>query len=239
MPTWVYWVGGTVLFLVLVFLYDIIQGKKSILRNFPVIGHLRYWLIEIGPELRQYIVAHNREEAPFNRLKREWIYNSSERTNNYFGFGTDDQIYGIGYPIIKHAVFGHPNAAKVGNRPKGEPIKIPGAKVIGEAHGRAKAWRPESIINISAMSFGSLGKNAISALNLGAKLAGCYHNTGEGGVSRYHRLGADICWQIGTGYFGCRTDKGNFDIERLKQTIADVPQIKLIEIKLSQGAKPG
>ncbi len=239
MPTWIYWVGGVVLFLVLVFLYDITQGKKSILRNFPVIGHLRYWLIEIGPELRQYIVAHNREEAPFNRLEREWIYNSSERTNNYFGFGTDDQIYGIGYPIIKHAVFGHPNAAKVGNRPKGQPIMIPGAKVIGEAHGRAKAWRPASIINISAMSFGSLGKNAITALNLGAKLAGCFHNTGEGGVSRYHRLGADLCWQIGTGYFGCRTHDGRFDIERLEQTIEDVPQIRLIEIKLSQGAKPG
>ena len=238
MPAWGYWAGAIVLCVALVFLYDIIQPKKSILRNFPVIGHLRYLLIEIGPELRQYIVAHNREEAPFNRLEREWIYNSSERTNNYFGFGTDDQLYAIGYPIIKHAVFSHPNCARTGNVP-GEKVSIPSAKVVGAAHGRVKPYRPGSVFNISAMSFGSLGRNAIMALNLGAKQAGCFHNTGEGGFSRYHRLGADICWQIGTGYFGVRTPGGEFDLDRLVQTIEAAPQIKLLEIKLNQGAKPG
>ncbi|MFQ5844400.1 MAG: FMN-binding glutamate synthase family protein [Planctomycetota bacterium] len=232
------WVGGILLFLAAVAVYDVLQRKSSILRNFPVVGHLRYWLIEIGPELRQYIVAHNREEAPFNRLEREWIYHSSDRLNNYFGFGTDDQIYGIGYPIIKHAVFAHPHAARTGNRP-GETVQIPCAKVIGEAHGRRRPYRPPSVFNISAMSFGSLGRNAVSALNLGAKRAGCFHNTGEGGVSRYHRLGADICWQIGTGYFGARTPDGRFAVERLRETVAEVPQIRMIEIKLSQGAKPG
>ena len=231
---WLYIVLGV---LVLVAIYDITQRKSSILRNFPVVGHLRYWLIEIGPELRQYIVAHNREEAPFNRLEREWIYTSSERANNYFGFGTDDEMYGIGYPIIKHAVFGNPAAAKTGNV-KGH-CGIPCAKVIGGPRGRKRPYQPDSIINVSAMSFGSLGKNAIEALNLGAKQAGAFHNTGEGGVSKYHRMGADICWQIGTGYFGARTLEGAFDLDRLKDTVAAVPQIRMIEIKLSQGAKPG
>ncbi len=232
---WLYIVGGLLL---LVAICDILQTGNSIRRNFPIIGNLRFLLIKIGPELRQYIVAHNREEAPFNRLEREWIYQSSERENNYFAFGTDDEIYGIGYPIIKHSVFSHPNAAKMGNK-QGESCDIPCAKLIGQAHGRKKTYRPPSIINISAMSFGSLGKNAISALNLGAKMANCFHNTGEGGVSRYHRQGADICWQIGTGYFGARNEDGSFSMDRLIETVAEVPQIRMIEIKLSQGAKPG
>ncbi|MHC4338930.1 MAG: FMN-binding glutamate synthase family protein [Planctomycetota bacterium] len=232
---WLYIVSGLLL---LVAVYDVTQRKNSILHNFPVVGHLRYWLIKIGPELRQYIVAHNREEAPFNRLEREWIYTSSDRVNNYFAFGTDDEPYAIGYPIIKHAVFAHPNAWKVGNR-KGERCPIPCAKVIGETHGRERPYRPPSIINISAMSFGSLGRNAIRALNLGAVRAGCFHNTGEGGVSRYHRMGADLCLQIGTGYFGARTSEGEFCIDTLRKTVDEVPAIRLIEIKLSQGAKPG
>jgi glutamate synthase (ferredoxin) len=218
--------------------YDLTQRKSSVLRNFPVIGHLRYWLIEIGPELRQYIVAHNREEAPFNRLEREWIYHSADRKNNYFGFGTDDEIYGIGYPIIKHAVFANVAASGTGNE-KGHHYDVPCAKEIGASHGRARPYRPPSIINVSAMSFGSLGRNAVAALNMGAKLAACYHNTGEGGISKYHRLGAEICWQLGTGYFGARTADGAFCLDTLKRTVAELPQVRLIEIKLSQGAKPG
>ena len=232
------WLWITLGFFALVAVYDLTQRKKSILRNFPVVGHLRYWLIEIGPELRQYIVAHNREERPFNRLEREWIYHSADRKNNYFGFGTDEEIYSVGYPIIKHAVFGHPLASGTGNV-KGQHCEIACAKVIGEARGRAKAWRPPSVFNVSAMSFGALGANATAALNLGAKKAGCFHNTGEGGVSRYHRLGADLCWQLGTGYFGARGSDGSFDLERCKATVKDVPQIRMIELKLSQGAKPG
>ena len=112
------WAGGILLLLLLVAAWDILQKKNVIRRNFPIIGHGRSWLIRIGPELRQYIVAHNREEAPFNRLEREWIYHSADRKNNYFGFGTDDQIYGIGYPIIKHQALGHPATATEGNKPE-------------------------------------------------------------------------------------------------------------------------
>jgi glutamate synthase (ferredoxin) len=228
------WVGvGILVILAAVLTHDLLQKRSAILHNFPIIGWLRYLLIEIGPELRQYLVAHNREEAPFNRLEREWIYASAERGNNTFGFGTDDQIYGIGYPIIKHAVFPVPDEHS-------DPAhKIPAAKIIGAAHGRAQPYRPASIINISAMSFGSLSGNAISALNRGALQGGCYHNTGEGGVSPYHLLGGDLCWQLGTAYFGCRDEAGNFSLQRLVDQVEQAPQIKLIEVKLSQGAKPG
>jgi glutamate synthase (ferredoxin) len=239
MPVWLIVTLVIVGLVGLVALHDIFQRKKHILRTFPVLGHLRYLLIEVGPELRQYVVAHNREEAPFNRLEREWIYHSADRRNNYFGFGTDDQIYGIGYPIIKHAALGHPATANEGNKPEKKKTLIPCAKVVGEFHKRPLKWRPPSIINVSAMSFGALGRNAISALNLGAKLAGCFHNTGEGGCSKYHRLGADVCYQIGTGYFGCRNPDGTFSLEKFKRTVEEVPQIRMIEIKLSQGAKPG
>lgn len=233
---WLVSILGAVLLGVLV--YDLTQKHSAILRNFPIIGHARYFLIEIGPEIRQYLVAHNREELPFNRSERDWIYASAERKNNYFGFGTDDQIYGIGYPIIKHAVIPYGELAFRGSK-LDATIQVPCAKVIGATHARPRAWRPPSIINISAMSYGSLGANAISSLNLGAKAAGCYHNTGEGGASPYHRLGADLCWQIGTGYFGCRDDHGRFSLERLVETVQGCPSIKLIELKLSQGAKPG
>lgn len=224
--------------LLAVVVHDILQKESAILRNFPLVGHIRYFLIEIGPEIRQYLVASNREELPFNRSEREWIYNSAERKNNYFGFGTDDQIYGIGYPIIKHAVLPHGELAFRGSKHDAN-VQIPCAKIIGQRHGRAKAFRPPSIVNISAMSYGSLGKNAISSMNLGAKAAGCMHNSGEGGVSPFHRLGADVCWQIGTGYFGARNQDGSFSLERLNETIGNCPQIRMIEIKLSQGAKPG
>ena len=221
-----------------VFIYDRWFSGDNVLRNFPLLGHIRYFLIEIGPELRQYIVAGNREEAPFNREEREWIYRSANGENNMFGFGTDDQLYGIGYPIIKHAVF-----------PKGEvhyaasihdkAFDLPSAKTLGEFHDRAKAWRPRSIVNISAMSFGSLSANAIASLNKGAKLAGCYHNTGEGGLSPYHQQGGDVIYQVGTGYFGCRAPDGKFSLENLLETVNGYGSVRGIEIKLSQGAKPG
>lgn len=224
--------------LVAVFLHDVTQSKHPVLRIFPIIGHLRYFLIEIGPELRQYLVAQNREELPFNRSEREWIYRSAEKQNNYFGFGTDDQVYGIGYPVVKHATFSYDPHPYTGSS-KDKSVQIPCAKVVGESHGRALPHRPASIINVSAMSFGSLGRNAISAINLGCRESGAYHNTGEGGCSRYHRLGADVCYQIGTGYFGCRNAKGEFDLDAVKRLCDEVPQIRMIEVKLSQGAKPG
>ena len=220
------------------FIHDRYISKDNILRNFPIVGHLRYLLIEIGPELRQYIVAGNREESPFNREEREWIYNSAQGKNNLFGFGTDDELYGVGYPIIKHATFPYGDV-KYSASKHDHDHEVPCAKVVGEFHGRIKAWRPRSIINISAMSFGSLSSNAIQALNRGAKAAGCYHNTGEGGLSPYHKMGGDVIYQIGTGYFGCRNSDGTFSVEKLLETVNSYPHIRGIEIKLSQGAKPG
>ncbi len=224
-------------FLALVFIYDRWISKDNILRNFPVIGHLRYLLIEIGPELRQYIVAHNREEAPFNREEREWIYRSARGENNNFGFGTDDQIYNTGYPLIKHAAF--PYQSKSGSGSKDNGDDVPSMKILGETNDRAKSWRPNSIVNISAMSFGSLGEKAITALNRGALQSNCYHNTGEGGISPFHKQGADLIYQLGTGYFGARDLEGRFSLEKLQETLSSAPMVRGIEIKLSQGAKPG
>jgi len=231
-------IGAFLIFVVALAIRDRFFSSDNILRNFPVIGHIRYFLIEIGPELRQYIVSNNREEAPFNREEREWIYRSANGENNMFGFGTDDQIYGSGYPIIKHAVFPYGEISYSGGKHE-KTCEIPCAKVLGETHDREKAWRPRSIVNVSAMSFGSLSQNAITALSLGAKAANCYHNTGEGGLSPYHRQGADVIWQIGTGYFGCRDKSGNFSMDRLLETVASYGSLRGIEVKLSQGAKPG
>jgi glutamate synthase (ferredoxin) len=233
------WAGLAVsVFLLAVAIHDRFISKDNILQNYPIVGHLRYLLIEVGPELRQYIVAGNRDEAPFNREERDWIYRSARGENNYFGFGTDDQIYNIGYPIIKHAVFPYGEESFRGSI-HDKIHEIPAAKALGEFHNRPKTWRPRSIVNISAMSFGSLSANAIQALNKGAKMAGCYHNTGEGGLSPHHQQGADVIYQIGTGKFGCRDFDGNFSMEKLHETVDGYPHVRGIEIKLSQGAKPG
>ena len=224
------------IFLLLVALKDIRQKKRTIQHNFPIVGRLRYMLEVIGPELRQYWVANDKEEMPFNRAERRWVYATAKGQNSNFGFGTTEQLYEGGYPIIKHAVFPFPESkATVIND---DPSSIPSLKIIGESHGRAKAWRPQSIINISAMSFGSLGDRAVTALNQGAKLAHCWHNTGEGGFSPYHKSGCDVVWQIGTGYFGARDEKG-FSLDKVVEKTSQNPQIRLIEVKLSQGAKPG
>ena len=217
--------------------YDVAQRKDAILKNFPVIGHGRYLISKIGPELRQYIVAGNNEERPFTRDQREWIYSSAELRNNYFGFGTDNDLeQGIGYPVFKQATFrgrGAPSAPHAG-----EEIRLPSAKVLGEARGRRHAFRPGSIINVSGMSYGALSGPAVQALNAGAKAAGCLQNTGEGGLSPHHLQGGDLIFQIGTAYFGCRDERGEFSLDELKKTIASGP-VRAIEIKLSQGAKPG
>ncbi|MDQ3485698.1 MAG: FMN-binding glutamate synthase family protein, partial [Actinomycetota bacterium] len=162
---------------------------------------------------------------------------SSKLENSYFGFGTDNDVENVvGYPIIKHRTFAGPGAAT--HRHAEEAVPLPAAKVIGQARGRAQAFRPASVVNISAMSFGSLSANAIEALNRGAALAGCLQNTGEGGLSAYHRNGGSLVFQIGTAYFGCRDKDGNFDLSRLKDLVAGAP-VRALEIKLSQGAKPG
>src|SRR6185503_14905278 len=221
-------IAGAALFALLLaaviglWIHDRWISKDNILRNFPVFGRFRHHLIEMGPKLRQYIVANNNEELPFNRDERDWIHRSADGENNYFGFGTDDQILSIGYPIIKHAVFpyGETSFAGAAHDPMHE---LPSGRTLGEQHGRPKAWKPASIVNISAMSFGALGGHAVEALNRGAKLAGCYHNTGEGGVSPYHKMGADLIYQIGTGYFGCRDLDGKFSMDKLAETLAGAP----------------
>ncbi|MDT0531689.1 FMN-binding glutamate synthase family protein [Micromonospora sp. DSM 115977] len=215
---------------------DLIQRDHALLRNFPVLGRARYLLESIGPELRQYIVAGNNEERPFTRDQRRWVYASAKQQNNYFGFGTDNDIeFTPGYPIIKHRTFGR--AVPPSTPDAGHDVRLPCAKVLGAARGRAHAFRPESVVNISGMSFGSLSGNAVEALNRGAALAGCLQNTGEGGLSPYHRKGGDLVFQIGTAYFGCRDERGRFSLDRLRDLVAGAP-VRALEIKLSQGAKP-
>ncbi len=226
------------IFIVIVAIKDVFFNKKhTIKHNFPVVGHLRYFLEKIGPELRQYIVASNREELPFNRSQRSWIYASAKKENNYSGFGTDQDIHEAGHIFIKPTVFPfyvdstHLNAS--------DPSFLPCAKVIGLYNNRRKPFRPYSAVNISAMSYGSLSAAAVESLNKGALKAGCYHNTGEGGLSPYHSFGADVVFHFGTGYFGVRSDDGKFSMDRLVKLVNDKPFVKAIEIKLSQGAKPG
>ena len=222
---------------VAVAVHDLVQRRHALLRNFPVIGHARYFIEAVGPELRQYVVAGNDEERPFSRDQRRWVYASSKLENNYFGFGTDNDIeHTPSYPIVKHATFAR--VAPPSSPPAGQEAWVPCAKVLGAARGRPGAWRQDSVVNFSAMSFGSLSGPAIEALNRGAALAGCTQNTGEGGLSSHHRHGGDLVFQIGTAYFGCRDEQGRFDIARLKDVVTSAP-VRAIEVKLSQGAKPG
>jgi glutamate synthase domain-containing protein 2 len=216
---------------------DLLQREHSLLRNFPVVGHARYLLEAIGPELRQYLVAGNNEERPFTRDQRRWVYASAKKQNNYFGFGTDNDLeFTAGYPVINHRTFGR--AVPPSGPAAGQEVSLPSAKVLGGPRGRRHAFRPASVVNISAMSFGSLSGPAVEALNRGAALAGCLQNTGEGGLSPYHRKGGELIFQIGTAYFGCRDEGGRFDLDRLKEVLVSAP-VRAIEIKLSQGAKPG
>ncbi|MFJ7990510.1 glutamate synthase-related protein [Streptomyces sp. NPDC096351] len=220
--------------LALVAARDLVQKKHALLRNFPLLGHARYALETIGPELRQYIVTSNDEERPFSRDQRSWIYASAKGENNYFGFGTDNDIEHVqGHAYVKQRTF----AGALPDVSDPQAV-LPSAKVLGGPRGRAKAFRPASVVNISAMSFGSLSGAAVTALNKGAALAGTMQNTGEGGLSPYHLNGGDLVLQIGTSYFGCRNEDGTFSLDKLKSLVAGAP-VKAIEIKLSQGAKPG
>ncbi|CAZ98683.1 FMN-binding glutamate synthase family protein [Zobellia galactanivorans] len=232
------WWGWLLIILVLVSIRDIFfQRSHTISHNFPIVGHLRYWLESIGPEMRQYFVANNREELPFNRIERGWIYASAKKENNYEGFGTDRDIYAHQHIFVKNQMMaykvpeGHINAI--------DKTFVPCAKVMGAYNNRRKPFRPKSIINVSAMSFGSLSAAAIEAMNKGVAKSGAYHNTGEGGLSSYHKQGGDVIFHFGTGYFGVRTPDGNFSMEKMKKLVEENPSIKAIEIKLSQGAKPG
>ena len=221
-------------------LHDLIQTQHAVIRNFPIIGHFRYWLESIGPELRQYIVTDNDEERPFSRDQRRWVYASAKEENNAFGFGSDNEMEMAGhYVLLKHAAFPlrPPDA---GAAPEGGAGRdpLPGAKVLGAARGRALAFRPPSAVNISGMSFGSLSGRAVEAMNRGALGAGCLHNTGEGGLAPHHQHGGDLVLQLGPAYFGCRDERGGFSLDRLRAVVAENP-VRAIELKLSQGAKPG
>lgn len=233
-----YIVGFICGILVAITIYDLTQKSHTILRIFPIIGHFRYLLEKIGPELRQYIVTDNDEERPFSRDERRWIYASAKGQNNLFSFGTDNDLDRTpNHIIIKHSAFVAPPPSE--DHPGGGvQSPLPCAKVIGDTHRRTHAFRPASLVNISGMSYGALGKNAVTAMNMGASDAGVLHTTGEGGLSDYHLCGADLVFQFGTGYFGARDKAGGFSLEVLKESIADHP-VRAIEIKLSQGAKPG
>lgn len=235
MSTTFYIVTGIIVVVLLIALHDIFNKKHTIKSNFPIVGKLRYFLEKIGPELRQYWVAHNREEKPFDRIWRSYIYASAKGENNLTGFGSDADFYENGHFFVNTSAFPYKKHDQIPND------YAPCAKVIGKR--RRKPYRPESIINISAMSYGSLGKRATESNNKGAKIAGAYHNTGEGGYSPdYHGNGADVVFHFGTGYFGCGdtiNGERKFNIDRLQSLTKTHRNIRMIEIKLSQGAKPG
>ncbi len=207
-------------------IWDMVQTEHSVLRNYPLIGHIR-WLVEaIRPEIRQYLIEDEKEAMPFSRLQRSLVYSRAKKENDDIPFGTLEEVYDEGYEYMLHS-----NRPLDNSDPTGFRVTI----------GNDQCSQPysASVFNISAMSFGSLSANAIRALNKGAKLGGFYHDTGEGSISPYHReYGGDIVWELGSGYFGCRDAEGRFDPERFAAQATD-PQVKMIEIKLSQGAKPG
>lgn len=206
-------------------LYDITQRRHAILRNFPLLGHFRYLFELIRPEIQQYFVEGDKDGKPFHREQRSVIYQRAKGELDTLPFGTQADVYANGYEWIAHSL----NA----KHPSHEiPRVMIGAETCQQPYSA-------SLLNVSAMSYGSLSSHAVLALNTGAARGGFAHNTGEGGVSPYHQKpGGDLIWQVGTGYFGCRADDGGFSAERFTETAA-LPQIKMIEVKLSQGAKPG
>ena len=211
--------------IILLGIYDLFQKKHAILRNFPVFGHFRYWLEMIRPEIQQYFIESYEEGKPFSREMRSVIYQRAKGALDTLPFGSQRDMYRPGYEWINHSMC------------PAEVLKEDPRVLIGGS----QCLKPysASIFNISPMSFGALSKNAILALNKGAKLGGFAHNTGEGGISSYHQAyKADVIWQIGTGYFGCRTALGDFAPEMFREK-ASQEEIKMIEIKISQGAKPG
>lgn len=206
-------------------LVDFFQVKHSIRRNFPVLGNFRYVFEAIRPEINQYFVESNTDGVPFSREERSLVYQRAKGTLDTLPFGTQRNVYEVGYEWLCHSL---------------HPIHID-PKSLRVTVGGPDCQQPysASVLNISAMSYGALSANAVKALNGGAKDDGFYHNTGEGGLSPYHlENGGDVVWQFGTGYFGCRADDGTFSESKFAER-ARLPQVKMIEIKLSQGAKPG
>jgi glutamate synthase domain-containing protein 2 len=219
------WWPTLFLLLSLIGLYDLQQAHHAILRNYPIIGHLRFMLETIRPEIRQYFLESETEASPFSRAQRTLVYSRAKGASDKRPFGTQLDVRAVGYEWINHSLApsrlaNHDFRVKVGGKDCTQPYDI-------------------SLFNISAMSFGALSANAVLALNLGAKMGGFAHDTGEGSISRHHRVhGGDLIWEIGSGYFGCRDEQGHFNPERFVENVRS-PQVKMVEIKLSQGAKPG
>ena len=215
------------LFLTGLGLRDVRQRRHSVLRNYPVIGHIRFLLEFIRPEIRQYFIESDHEAAPFSRQQRSLVYQRAKGDADKRPFGTQLDVQAIGYEWINHSML---------------PTKVPTHDfriTIGDGGTSCTQPYSASVFNISAMSFGALSANAILALNGGAKRGNFAHDTGEGSISQHHRVhGGDLIWEIGSGYFGCRNDDGSFNEERFTTNALD-PQVKMIELKLSQGAKPG
>ncbi len=206
-------------------LLDLAQHKSTLRRNFPITAHIRTFFEYFRPMLRQYVVESDTEEVPYSHAQRSLVYQRAKNVEDKRPFGTELNVYADGYEWINHSL---------------APAKID-SHDFRVSIGGAQCTQPysASVFNISAMSFGALSANAIRALNEGARRGGFYHDTGEGSLSRYHREnGGDICWEIGSGYFGCRNPDGTFSEERFVEN-ATTTQVKMIEIKLSQGAKPG
>ncbi len=219
------WAFAALVPLFLIGVRDYQQTTHAVLRNFPVIGHVRYLLEMIRPEINQYFVESNQDGRPFNREDRSVVYQRAKKQLATLPFGTQKDVRAVGYEWINHSMY--PRIAPP------QPTRI----MIGE--GNCSQPYSAALLNISAMSYGALSKNAILALNGGAKDGNFYHNTGEGSISPYHlEAGGDLVWQIGTGYFGCRDADGQFSAEAFRSR-SRLPQVKMIEIKLSQGAKPG
>lgn len=206
--------------------YDLCQPLHSVRRNYPLVGRLRWLFEDIRPAIRQYLIEGDQEQTPFSRSQRSLVYARAKNEVSDLAFGTLVDVYKNGYEFIAHST---------------RPMPAADPENFRVAIGGDACTKPysASIFNISAMSFGALSANAIRALNRGAKLGGFAHDTGEGSISPYHReYGGDLIWEIGSGYFGCRDDEGLFDPTRFAEKAAD-PQVRMIELKISQGAKPG
>jgi glutamate synthase domain-containing protein 2 len=221
------WLYVLVLPIVALGISDVFQTTQSLKHNFPVIGRMRWWAEWLRPKIYQYFIESDTDGAPFNRLSRNVIYQRAKKVNDTTPFGTQLNVYETGYEWLNHSI--NPlHFDKLDHNPR---VLVGGPDCL-------KPYSA-SILNISAMSYGSLSKTAIMALNGGAKIDGFAHNTGEGGLSPYHlEPGGDVIWQIGTGYFGCRNTDGSFNYDKFAER-AVLPNVKMVEIKLSQGAKPG
>lgn len=225
-PNW-YVIFAILLGLTILGIYDMFQKKHSIMRIYPVVGRLRFLMEDLRPKIYQYFIESDTDGRPINRIDRSTVYQRAKMENDTMPFGTQLDVYSEGYEWLCHSMapkdfksLDHNPRVLVGNKDCKKPYSL-------------------SIYNISAMSYGSLSQNAVEAMNAGAKIGGFAHNTGEGGLSPYHlKHGGDIIWQIGTGYFGCRDANGNFD-EKLFSEKAQLENVKMIELKMSQGAKPG